>query len=45
MLAGTLPPGESPTYIETWQEMEKVLEKHPGRASRQGSQLLCRQRF
>jgi hypothetical protein len=37
MLAGALPPDESPTYVESWQEMEKHLEKHPGKPCRQGS--------
>jgi len=34
MLAGTLPPNEIPTYIETWQEMGKPLEEHPGKSCR-----------
>lgn len=43
ILAGTLPPDESPTYVETWQEMEKLLAKHPGKGGCQSSSLLCRQ--
>jgi len=33
---GTLRPDESPTYIETWQEMEKLLEKHPDKVKHIG---------